>query len=127
MPAYNFQVHFRTPITNGQKTHTIRAPRKRRTKPGEILSLYTGMRTKSCDLIFRAPCVKVEEIEIDVIVGIGPRIRIDGLTLDESEREALARRDGFASLADMLAFWDGRLPFLGEIIHWDFRKAENGC
>jgi hypothetical protein len=42
--------------------------------------------------------------------------------LDPSEREQLARRDGFGSFAEMMAFWDGKLPWYGHIFHW--RKAD---
>jgi hypothetical protein len=49
-------------------------------------------------------------------------VAIGGVELDPSEREALARRDGFPDFATMLEFWAGRLPFKGHIIHW--RKPE---
>lgn len=38
--------------------------------------------------------------------------------LSESEREALAIRDGFKNIDDMAEFWAGRMPFSGHIIHW---------
>ena len=43
------------------------------------------------------------------------------IQLDSGECEQLARRDGFASFAEMMKFWDGRLPFYGHVFHW--RKA----
>lgn len=42
--------------------------------------------------------------------------------LPPDERLALARRDGFESFAEMMAFWNGRLPFYGHIFHC--RKAD---
>jgi hypothetical protein len=42
--------------------------------------------------------------------------------LDAAEREQLARRDGFESFAEMMAFWDGKLPWYGHIFHW--RRAD---
>jgi len=65
-------------------------------------------------------CVKIEEIEINSRTGDPAhcRIAINGQFLDRSEKEQLARRDGFENFAEMLSFWDGRLPFRGHIIHW---------
>jgi hypothetical protein len=116
MPAYNFQPRFREPIESGRKRHTIRAKRARQTKPGERLSLYTGMRSKLCRLIVEVECTRVQEITIQ---PFGPStVIIDGEILDASEKERLAIADGFDSFADMMRFWTGRLPFHGEIIHW---------
>lgn len=42
--------------------------------------------------------------------------------LPPDERLALSRRDGFESFAEMMKFWNGRLPFYGHIFHW--RKPE---
>lgn len=38
--------------------------------------------------------------------------------LDEGEREVLARRDGFDAFAEMMQYWDGKLPWYGHIFHW---------
>jgi hypothetical protein len=109
-------------ILSGEKQHTIRAVRANPDKPGNTLHLYTGLRQKGARLLMRVPCVKVEEIEIwsHGRAWEEPRfyVRIDGNHLDESEREALAVRDGFSNFAEMMKFWDGRLPFRGHIIHW---------
>lgn len=114
---YNFQKRFVAKILSGEKQHTIRAVRLRVEKPGNILHLYTGLRHKGATLLMRAPCVKVEEIFIDVCEMV-----IDGVELGESDRDALAVRDGFADFAEMLEFWAGRLPFKGHIIHWKFEQ-----
>jgi len=116
MGLYNFQERFVPFILDGRKTHTIRAARTNPDKPGNTLHLYTGLRHKGARLLMRVPCVKVEEIEI-----CGLAIAIDGIELSRSEREALARRDGFQDFAEMMQFWEGRLPFSGHVIHW---KAE---
>jgi hypothetical protein len=60
--------------------------------------------------------VKVEQIEITA-----HEVRIDGQVLSRDERAAFAARDGFGgkdAWESMLAFWEGRLPFHGFIIHW---------
>ena len=121
MGLYNFQARFVPFILSGRKTHTIRAVRAHPDKPGNTLHLYTGLRTKKARLLMRVPCVKVEEIAItsDAIFSTGTVfIEIDGVILSPDEKEQLARRDGFKDFEEMLAFWNGRLPFLGHIIHW---------
>ena len=124
MGLYNFNPRFVPKILSGEKTHTIRAVRAHPDKPGKMLHLYCGLRHKSVQLLMRVPCVKIEEIEIDACgheCNCDPFVAIDGVELSESEREALAVRDGFESFDEMLDFWAGRLPFKGHIIHW--RKA----
>jgi hypothetical protein len=121
MGLYNFQSRFVSKILAGEKTHTIRGVRANPDKPGSTLHLYTGLRHKGARLLMRVPCVKIEEIEIDACgheCNCDPFVAIDGVELAESEREALARRDGFESFEQMLEFWAGRLPFKGHIIHW---------
>lgn len=123
MGLYNFQARFVPFIKAGTKKHTIRAKRARPDKPGNTLHLYQGLRTKKTKLILRAPCVKVEEITIVKSGDLWPQytVRIDGMMLDRSECEALARRDGFSNFQEMMKFWtepSNRLPFEGHIIHW---------
>lgn len=130
MGLYNFQKRFVPKVLAGEKTHTIRAIRANPDKPGNVLHLYTGLRTKAAKLLMRVPCVKVEEIEIYLeppLPNFGPvltrglrfpGVTIDGVKLSDDEKESLARRDGFDSFAQMLEFWEGRFPFRGHIIHW---------
>jgi uncharacterized protein YqfB (UPF0267 family) len=117
MGLYNFQTRFVPKILAGEKTHTIRAVRANPDKPGNTLHLYTGLRHKGARFLMRVQCSKVETIEIDAC----GHVAIDDVELGESEREALAMRDGFTSFDEMLKFWAGRLPFRGHVIHW--RKA----
>lgn len=118
----NFQKRFTARIESGDKTHTIRAKRKRAPKVGDICHCYTGLRQKGARLLGRWRCVKVEEITIFRRSRYVFEIRIDSAMLSGDEREALAIRDGFESFGDMMRFWEGRLPFFGDIIHWDFRQ-----
>jgi hypothetical protein len=120
MGIYNFQQRFVPMIMAGRKTHTIRARRANPDKPGNTLHLYTGLRRPGAALLMRVPCTAVEEIEIGITPGNGRVVRINGVALDHTESDALAKRDGFKDFSDMMAFWDGRLPFKGQIIHWRF-------
>jgi hypothetical protein len=113
MGLYNFKAQFVPHILNGSKTHTIRATRAHVDKPGNTVHLYTGLRQRGARLLMRATCTKVEAIHIEN----DAMVSIDGLWLDPSEREQLARRDGFGNFAEMMQFWEGRLPFAGHIIH----------
>lgn len=126
MGLYNFKPRFAPKIRSGAKRHTIRAKRLHPDKPGNTLHLYVGLRTKKAKLIARVLCVKVEDIEIRQGMAIFDRrercllnsVFIAGQRLSIDECEALAQADGFSSFAEMMKFWDGRLPFKGDIIHW---------
>jgi hypothetical protein len=120
MGLYNFKKQFVSKIQIGEKRHTIRAKRARSPKVGETLYLYTGLRQKGAELLMRVPCTKVQDITIAESLG-GAAILIDGEPLDRSEKEQLARSDGFENFDEMMRFWNGRLPFSGDIIHWRFQ------
>lgn len=134
MGLYNFQRRFVPLILSGEKTHTIRAERKHNDIPGRMMHLYTGLRHKDARLLARRLCVMVEfiGIEADRTVWIGARMSLANphdiggpavpggrIILDPSEKEALAKRDGFQSFNEMIEFWSGRLPFTGLVFHWE--------
>ena len=118
MALLNFKKQFVEPIRAGTKHHTIRAWRKYPVKKGELLYLYCGARTKSCFRILPepVPCTRAEPIDIEL--GDGHRIYIAGVRLSQDECSRLAVADGFPDFPIMMAFWEGRLPFEGQIIHW---------
>jgi hypothetical protein len=129
MPLLNFKAQFVEPIQSGRKHHTIRATRKVPVKRGDLLYLYSGLRQKGAFRILPEPvkCTKVEGIDIiDLGYGIGHLIRTDQgdglIQLQHDECERLAVADGFDNLACMMKFWEGRLPFVGQIIHWKAGK-----
>lgn len=114
-----FKKQFEAPIRAKTKRHTIRAKRKRRPKPGETCHCYVGLRQKGARLLGRWPCIQVQDIIIAKAEADRANIWIDGHVLAPDEREALARADGFDCFSDMMEFWKGRLPFAGDIIHWN--------
>lgn len=69
MAAYNFQKQFIEPIRAGVKCSTIRARRKNGylPRPGDVLSLYSGMRTKACTLIRKVAVEAVVPVSIQVL------------------------------------------------------------
>jgi hypothetical protein len=115
MGLYNFQQRFVPFVLSGAKRHTIRATRAHPDRPGNTLRLYTGLRTKWACLLMRTPCIKVEEITIEMrppkrtgVLTRGllfPGVSIDGQKLASDELEALAWRDGFSSFHEMVKFW----------------------
>jgi hypothetical protein len=119
-----FKRRFEAQIVAGSKRHTIRGKRKIPPKVGETCHCYVDPRQKTMRLLGRWICVRVEDIEIRA-AGFHSRVQIfiDGVRLDPHERELLARADGFASWREMQGFWDGRLPFHGDVIHWHFTEG----
>jgi hypothetical protein len=128
MVAYSFKRQFVAPIKAGTKAQTIRADRKRHAREGEALQLYTGMRTRACQLIGRAVCAGVQPITIDardrpVIVLPDRELRpLAGI-------DDFARLDGFEDWQAMRRFWEeyhpGSSTFSGVLITWrDFANAE---
>ena len=124
MVAYSFQRQFAPPIRTGRKSHTIRAPRKRHARPGEQLQLYTGMRTKQCQLIGRATCESVKPIRLTFArKPIKDMVDIEGeRPICLSGLDEFAYSDGFDNWAALRSFWlrtHGAVhKFDGVIIRW---------
>ncbi len=117
MVAYSFQRRFVVPIRSGIKRQTIRADRKRHARAGEDLQLYTGMRTKKCELIAYAVCRDVLPVTLvlDRDAVLVPDVAFANL-------DHFAMLDGFADWADLKAFWREHHPgvdeFTGVLIRW---------
>lgn len=132
MVAYSFRPQFAEPILAGTKGGTIRAPRKisghrhqvagGHAFPGEELHLYTGMRTKQCQLIARKTCVAVERITVDfhrcrITLGEGPG-GMRALIQSDAGLNRFAVFDGFAYFIEMSEFWPAVERFEGWHIRW---------
>lgn len=138
MVAYSFKQFFAAQIDAGVKRQTVRADRKRHARPGEMLQLYTGMRTRNCQKI--GPdriCIGVERIIIERRAVEITGIEINGARLSADEIEEFSRTDGFdpdhlkgaAGLDSHLASWNmamfwslnhpGDQTFEGVLIRWD--------
>lgn len=148
MPAYSFMRRFVDPIRVGlgllkvsppdnlprPKRQTIRAVGKRRhARVGETVQLYTGMRTKNCELIGNARCTAVQGVHLkwsewqsfftfDVWQPEPDTYKRHGDLLAIADMDAFARADGFDSFADMEKFWQathGLATFEGLLIQWE--------
>lgn len=121
MGLYNFTPRFVEPILQGTKLHTIRAPRKYPSRSGDSLFLYVGLRQPGARLLLTVRCTKVEKIRITT-----NGVWIEGVRLGWWEMEKLASADGFSSYEEMFGFFKERLPFCGNIIHWEKPDGKKG-
>lgn len=121
-----FQSRFEPFVVDGSKRHTIRAGSRWRV--GMRADCFARPRQKGMRLLFRAPVTRVENIEMRE----GHIVIIDGRQLDADEMEAFAWADGFRppdpnknwAFRLMMYHWYDRLPFLGQVIHWDYDRRE---
>ncbi len=121
-----FEPRFVDAIRNGSKTQTIRPVPKRRPAPGDFLSLrrWSGRPYFSkMDHIGLAQIVSVDDVQLSEFGGI----EINGKAIDPRLAGTFARKDGFASWADMLEFFDTHydLPFRGVLIRWELLPKLN--
>jgi hypothetical protein len=143
MASFNFQPRFVPHIESGRKTHAIRGYRRNPQKVGKPMYLFRGLRGKGPAYRPRVPgcdgapnCTAVQSILItrscDVWISDRPWVspwalrkpKLWGFVkLAPDEKERLAYHDGFDSFAEMMEFWDGRRPFLGNLNHWGMPEA----
>lgn len=124
MPLYNFKQRFVPYIMDGSKMHTIRAIRKNPAKPGDMLYLYTGLRSKYAKRLITAQCTAVKTI---FVLQDGTMLLVDAIfnaidcqlfyesylknevnetvtwkKLTEMQKNKLAWHDGFRPVHDAL-------------------------
>ena len=110
MVAYSFKPRFAEPIIAGTKGGTVRKDRggSGHAKPGDMLQLYTGMRTKRCRMIDARTCVAVVPITLSFGMFNIEHVRLDNaaFAIHEAQRlDAFACFDGFADWGDLKRFW----------------------
>lgn len=124
--VYSFKARFVPLIQSGKKLTTIRAPRKdgKLPKPGEVLHLFTGMRTKQCQKIAEVICKRVLPIRIWRERGVNG-VTLNGVTLSGAGRNQVAWRDGFENWEEMISFFSTvhTLPFTGHLIEWETKEV----
>lgn len=116
MVALNFFPQFVSEVETGKKRQTIRS--KTTARVGCVLHLYTGLRRKGCRKLKNAICLSVEPITLmERVAQPHGNVTLMGMYLEE-----FAQRDGFATYADMWAFFAPRAnadgEFNGVIIKW---------
>lgn len=119
-----FKDRFVPLVESGAKRHTIRAGHRWRV--GMRADLYARVRQKDMRLIFQAPVVRVQEVQMAELSNHDRRIwiAIDRQCLNHEQAIRLAKADGFAHCTDpwqeFVGFFVNRLPFDGQLIHWDY-------
>lgn len=105
MVAYSFHRRFAPRIVAGTKTQTIRADRRRHARPGEMVQLFSGMRTRFCTKIVPDPlCIGADPLALRFDAeGRIVSAAIDGVPV--ADLPAFAMADGFDSVDDMADFW----------------------
>jgi len=127
MGAYSFQKQFirrsAAETSNTPSAAFVAIPMNQGTR----FSVNYAMRTRWCKKIGEWPCVRRQDIVIVDMFPDSPKtlpenviVRIDTEKLSGDEMDRLARADGFKTFPDMVEFWNGRLPFVGHIIHWKY-------
>lgn len=117
----NFQRQFAPAVLAGDTRMTIRATRKDRKVPqvGDVLALYTGLRTRDTRLLLRVPATCVWRIRMDFDDRI---VVVDGQRLDSGALGLLAVSDGFDTFDAFFAFFHDNAPdaeFEGFAAHWN--------
>jgi len=120
MPALNFQGRFAPLVESGEKTQTIRPLRKRPICAGDMLHLYTGMRTRACRKLGEGLCYMVSPITVTADCCY-----LYGFLVSNVRAERIAQRDGFGSWRELAAWFKAQygLPFNGVLIRWEAHDA----
>ncbi|MBQ6533650.1 MAG: hypothetical protein IJI37_00625 [Opitutales bacterium] len=127
----NFTV-FIDKILSGDKRQTIRraSPKWANVKPGDKLTLYTGLRTKQCRKLGEAVVESITPITMrtnaNLSGGIWGMVFVNGQSLEAPDLTILARADGFEYVSDFLGWFNQHYgyAFTGNIIKWrDFVPA----
>ena len=112
-----FNEDFIPSIVAGTKIHTIRAGQ--RWQAGEVAQFCTRAgQPDQYEFWPPQPVRLVQDIELTAT-----ELRVDGRLLGPAELLALAQADGFATAAELFAFFaDKPLPFRGQLVHWTDRR-----
>ena len=110
MAAYNFKKQFAPAVKSGEKRCTMRQRRKNGYVPkiGELIDLYTGMRSKGCTKLCRVMVKLVRPITIICDDDDRTHVHLDGRELMLHQVKDLAVQDGFGSIAEFRGFFRGQ-------------------
>lgn len=108
-----FNEAFIPAILAGTKIHTIRAGF--RWHAGATAQFYArAQQPDSYEFWEPQPIVAIQRIELTA-----NKLLVDGRPLADATLLALAKADGFATPAELFAFFaDQPLPFVGQLLHW---------
>jgi hypothetical protein len=108
-----FNETFIPAILAGTKVHTIREGL--RWQAGTVAQfLARAQQPDKYEFWAPRPIISVQDIELT-----DSGWRVDGRLLGEAELLELAHADGFATAAELAAFFaDKPRPFVGQLVHW---------
>lgn len=116
---------FKQQILHCVKLHTMRVDAKKRWKPGMLIQLAHGVRTKFYDNFATFPCISTQEVHIAYVNGNNvPDVIIDGRTVGILEMTTLAANDGFESLYDFFLYFNENAGYT--LIHWTPLRYDRG-
>jgi hypothetical protein len=108
-----FNEAFVPAIVAGTKVHTIRAGQRWQAGTVAQFCVHAGQPGQR-EFWEPRPIIAIQNIELT-----HSELWVDGRLLSPPELQALARADGFATAAGLLAFFaDKPLPFRGQLLHW---------
>jgi hypothetical protein len=109
----NFSARFAGAVDRMEKRQTIRRKRKRSIQPGDVLNLYTGLRTKKSRFLKGVGCESV-----DLVTILEDNVHCTAMM--PGGLDAFARADGFGDWAEMRDWFKKLygLPFEGVLIKW---------
>ena len=105
--SFNFRKQFADAVERGEKLQTIRCRRKdgRTPKPGDRVTLFSGMRTAYCRRLGESVVVECFPVHLD-LTDLSQRIIVsNGIRLHIGEAESFARLDVFKSALEMLRWF----------------------
>ena len=113
MVAYSFRGRFVPRHVEGSKTQTIRADRPRHARPGEMVQLYRGMRTRACvKIVPDRLCIGADPVALR-FDGKGELVSASIAGVPVADLPGFAFADGFDSPEDMARFWRQTHDFVG--------------
>lgn len=120
MVALNFHKQFANDVEAGRKVNSIR--KTKRCKPGDILQLYTGQRTKYCRKLCEGICVDVVPVDITPEVLYVGQKKI----INQNGKDKFAEKVGFGSYDEACDFYEDYhgLPFSGYLHTWQLKEPQ---
>lgn len=116
----NFKREFSLAVERGDKRQTIRRHRAdgKRMQPGDVVKLYTGLRTTGARLLRTATVERCRSIRMDFE---DDSLVIDGEKLAWADKLEFAKADGFECWDAMRRFFIGQygsMLFDGYCVEW---------
>ena len=110
--VFNFNLRFAGVIRRGEKRQTIRQTRKDKRVPavGDLVKLYTGLRTKDTLLLGEGFVTTCQPIVVDWWTTNAWGIYPDGRRLVLEEANDFAQADGFKSAQELLDWFKDTYP-----------------